>query len=358
MRAGVLLVAATLLQGASGTRVVPQPSTFASQVAALSEPGGYFDTDNLISNERSYLQVLPELERVKVRGGVYIGVGPDQNFSYIAAVRPTLAFIVDIRRDNLLLHLLFKALFGMSRTRVEYLALLLGRPVPPSLDAWRDQPVEKLIAYATTPADAKAVAGLRSRVDAAIAKMGLPLSRDDLATIDRYHRRFIEGGVWLQFQSFGRAPQRDYPKYGELLAETDSAGRQRNYLASEEAFQFVKSMHGQDAIIPVVGDLSGSSALVAIARLIDRRRERLSAFYASNVEDYLFRDGRFPKFVQNLGRIPHGDRSVVIRSVFWRGMPGGRPGDNSSSKIQLVDELLTAFAKGRIQGYGDLFVNR
>ena len=26
--------------------------------------------------------------------------------------------MIDIRRDNLLLHLLFKALFGMSRTRV------------------------------------------------------------------------------------------------------------------------------------------------------------------------------------------------------------------------------------------------
>src|SRR5438045_1426667 len=33
-------------------------SGFAAQVAELSEPGGYFDADNLISNERSYLQVM------------------------------------------------------------------------------------------------------------------------------------------------------------------------------------------------------------------------------------------------------------------------------------------------------------
>src|SRR3989442_2839045 len=76
---------------------------FAAQIASLSERGGYFDTDNLISNESSYLQVLPELRRRNVHGGAYLGVGPDQNFTYIAQVRPAAAVIVDIQRDNLLL---------------------------------------------------------------------------------------------------------------------------------------------------------------------------------------------------------------------------------------------------------------
>ena len=96
-------------------------SAFAKLVQRLSEPGGYFDSDNLISNETSYLHVLDGMRRLKVQGGAYIGVGPDQNFSYIAAVRPNIAFMIDIRRDNLLEHLLFKSLFAMSRNRVEYL---------------------------------------------------------------------------------------------------------------------------------------------------------------------------------------------------------------------------------------------
>src|SRR5215831_19252840 len=79
------------------------PTRFAAAIAQLSEPGGYFDTDNLISNESSYLQVLPELKQRNVRGGAYIGVGPDQNFSYIAEIRPSVAYLVDIRRDNVLL---------------------------------------------------------------------------------------------------------------------------------------------------------------------------------------------------------------------------------------------------------------
>ena len=80
---GVVVAALRALPGVDATVSQPAP-TFAASIAGLSEPGGYFDTDNLISNERSYLQVVPDLRRLSVRGGAYIGVGPDQNFSYIA----------------------------------------------------------------------------------------------------------------------------------------------------------------------------------------------------------------------------------------------------------------------------------
>ena len=92
--------------------------SFADEIARLSEPEGAFDTDNLISNERSYLEVVPALLASGASGGAYIGVGPDQNFSYIARIRPSVAYIIDIRRDNLLLHLLFKALFALAPDRV------------------------------------------------------------------------------------------------------------------------------------------------------------------------------------------------------------------------------------------------
>ena len=107
-------------------------TTFAGAVARLSEPGGYFDSDNLISNETSYLHVMTRLDALEVRGGAYIGVGPDQNYSYLAAIRPTVAYMLDIRRDNALQHLLYKALFARSNTRIEYLCHWLGRRVPPA----------------------------------------------------------------------------------------------------------------------------------------------------------------------------------------------------------------------------------
>src|SRR3984893_1054555 len=145
-----LLFATALVLFLTGAPSVGQngnASGFASRIAELSEPGGYFDTDNLISNEKSYLHVIPALRQGAVTGGAYIGVGPDQNFSYIARIRPAIAFIVDIRRDNLLLHLLFKALFAASRNRVEYLSLLTGRPVPDHIDSWRGSNIDQIVAY-------------------------------------------------------------------------------------------------------------------------------------------------------------------------------------------------------------------
>src|SRR5262245_60729277 len=89
----------------------PAPSAFGEAVRALSEPNGPFFSDNTISNETSYLQVATALAKHAKHDGAYIGVGPEQNFTYIALTRPKLAFIVDIRRQNMVLHLLYKAIF-------------------------------------------------------------------------------------------------------------------------------------------------------------------------------------------------------------------------------------------------------
>jgi hypothetical protein len=344
------------LMRAGGIVSVAQPaSTFATSVAALSEKGGYFDTDNLISNERSYLQVVPDLRRRGVRGGAYIGVGPDQNFSYIAEIRPSVAYIIDVRRDNLLLHLLFKALFEISETRIEYLGNLLGRQMPPAINGWRHAPIDRLAAYFDRTPENRDLASTRSkRIEDAIRRTGVPLTNEEMATIAAFHRRFVDEGLWLRFNSTGRPPQSYYPTYRDLLLETDAAGAQTNYLASEESFQFLKAMHRTHRIIPVVGDVSGPSALQAVGRDIAARGEQLSAFYVSNVEFYLFGQGSYPRFLTNLRGIPRGKTAVLIRSVFGRYSRTGRPGDASTSQLQQVDDLIGGFDDGRYRSYGEL----
>src|SRR6516165_178960 len=76
-------------------------------VSDYSEPSGNFNSENLVSNETNVQRLLPTVTRAAKPGGVYVGVGPEQNFTYIAATRPSAAFIVDIRRGNLTLHLLY-----------------------------------------------------------------------------------------------------------------------------------------------------------------------------------------------------------------------------------------------------------
>jgi hypothetical protein len=338
-----------------GSSAAQSPSAFAATVANLSERGGYFDTDNLISNERSYLQVVSDLKRRSVHGGAYIGVGPDQNFSYISEVRPTIAFIIDVRRDNLLLHLLFKALFELSETRIEYLAYLTGRPLPPALNGWRQAPIDRLVGYLDkTLASTNAITARQQRIEDALRRTGVPLSPEDLQTIAAFHRRFIDDGLSLRFNSTGRPPQLYYPTYRDLLLETDAAGNQANYLAAEDSFQFVKSLQSHDRIVPVVGDISGPTALQAVGRTIAARGERLSAFYVSNVEFYLFGQGAYARFVTNLRGIPRSKGAVLIRSVFGRYSSFGRPGDASQSQLHALDDLIGGVDGGRYRSYGEL----
>src|SRR6478672_11936229 len=101
----------------------------------ISEPGGFFRiADNFTSNEMEIGQVVTMLRDAHVRGGVYIGVGPEQNFSYIAAIHPEMAFIVDIRRQAAMQHLMFKAIFELAKDRADFISLLFSRPRPDELD--------------------------------------------------------------------------------------------------------------------------------------------------------------------------------------------------------------------------------
>src|ERR1043165_1084435 len=46
----------------------------------FSEAGGSFRSDNFVSNESAFQHVIPQLKKQIKPGGVYLGVGPDQNF--------------------------------------------------------------------------------------------------------------------------------------------------------------------------------------------------------------------------------------------------------------------------------------
>src|SRR5947207_4036362 len=105
---------------------------FWAMVDGFSEPGGTFASDNIISNEIAFQQVIPELQKAP-HEGVYLGVGPEQNFTYITALKPGMAFIIAIRRQNLLLHLMYKALAEISADRADFMSRLFARPAPAGL---------------------------------------------------------------------------------------------------------------------------------------------------------------------------------------------------------------------------------
>src|SRR5215467_10548366 len=148
IRRRILLVAATALFAFIGPLSVTSRTLIATEelpkqlsdeafwnlVTEFSESGGYFRSDNFVSNETTFQYVLKDLKKTKP-GGVYLGVGPDQNFTYIVALQPKMAIIFDIRRQNVMQHLMYKALIEMSTDRADFLSKLFSRKRPEKLDA-------------------------------------------------------------------------------------------------------------------------------------------------------------------------------------------------------------------------------
>jgi hypothetical protein len=330
---------------------------FAALSVRLSEPGGYFDSDNLISNETSYLHVIGKLRELGIKGGVYIGVGPDQSFSYIAKIRPKMAIIIDIRKDNLLQHLLFKALFARSRNRIEYLCTFLGKPFPKTR-GWDARNVKDMVEYIdSTASDPKLFENTSREVRNQIQKYGISLTQSDLETITKIQRAFFSAGLDIKYSSYHRPPRSIYPPYRELLLETDLEGQQQSYFNSEDDFQFVKKLEDQDMIVPVVGDLSGPQAMKAIGQYVAEIKEHVSAFYVSNVEFYLNRQSTYDKFVENLKSFPIDNRSLIIRSYFnyyAPAHPQAEPNHFSTQLLERIDDLVKQCASGECESYNDI----
>jgi hypothetical protein len=330
-------------------------SVFVARVHRLSEPGGYFDTDNLISNEDSYLHVLGGMRRIEVTGGAFIGVGPDQSFSYIAQVRPSIAFLMDVRRDNLIQHLWFKALFTLAETRLEYLSLMFGKALPEDPQAWVEASPEEVVAQLESGTVLEHDAGaIRGRVRETVQSFGMGLSDEDMEMLDFIHLSFIRGGVRLKFTSYGRAPNPYYPSYRDLLLSTDLTGRKGNYLAREDDYRFVRSLQLANLVVPVVGDLAGDHALKAIGDEVRAMGEVVTVFYTSNVEFYLFEDGTFERFARNVATLPRNPSSVVIRSVFRRKHAQSQPGFLSTQLLQRIDRLVGEWEAGNLRSYFEL----
>jgi hypothetical protein len=328
---------------------------FGRYVEQWSEMEGYFDSDNFISNETSYLHVIDQLQRQVKSGGVYLGVGPDQNFSYIVHTRPALAIITDIRRQNMLEHLWYKALFAMASNRVEYLSLLVSRePARAKADASLEQILQAV--NASTTNEKLFQRNLASVKNLLADKYRLKLSSADLAKIEYVYRTFWREGLELRFSSIGRNNSLNYPTLEEMLLETDRLGRQQSYVSSEERFQQLKKFEAENRLIPIVGDFAGPLALKAVGAFLKENGLRVSMFYTSNVEFYLFSSPAWPRFVANLRSIPLANDAILIRAYFGNGRrhPLNMPGHRSTSVIKPVVPFLADFDARRIDEYWDI----
>lgn len=300
----------------------------------FSEPNGFFRSDNLLSNEIWLQRVIPDLNRIVATPSVYMGVGPEQNFTYIAALRPKMAFIVDVRRGNFDLQMMYKALFELSSDRADFIAKLFSRKRPDGLDK-STSALEMFAAFRTAESnEAVYKDNLKAIEDHLTKKHRFDLSPDDLEGIEYVYHAFFFFGPGLSYSSTGGFGGRYQPTYADLMVATDEAGQPRSYLATEESFAFLKDLETRNMLVPVVGNFAGPKAIRSIGEYVKSKGATVSAFYLSNVEQYLQQDHIWSNFCRNVATLPLDPSSTFIRSV--RGGGGFGPGMGLNSILGTI----------------------
>ena len=335
---------------------------FWSLVSDISEPGGYFRiSDNFTSNEMEVGAVSTMLRAATIRGGAYIGVGPEQNFSYIAAVRPAVAFVIDIRRQAVVQHLMFKALFELSKDRADFISLTFSKPRPALADTTRN--IEDIWrGYFDVATDTAMARRNYQRVfDHLTRTRGFRMTPEEIESLKWVWGAFTQYGPSINTQAAqggggGRGANRG--NFVTLTAQAlDTTGLPQSFLSSEDNFRYVKSLHEKNLIIPVSGDFAGPKALRGIAAWLTKQNTTVSAFYVSNVEQYLFMDGKESAFYANVATLPTTATSVFIRPYSLRtpsnGGFGGSVNYGPVRPLCPIAEYLKAFEQGKVRGNAD-----
>src|SRR3954470_5622047 len=197
-----LIAVAALSSSAAAQSTIPQrlsDAEFWQLISDVSEPGGYFRSDNFLSNEMGFQHPIPELKRTTSPGGVYLGVGPEQNFTYIVALQPKMAVIFDIRRQNMVQHLMYKALFEMSVDRADFLSKLFSRTRPAALDS-TSTPTALFDAFIAAPPDSIAYVRNLSAIREWWTKThGFLLSAQDSSSLDYVYSAFYQAGPLINY---------------------------------------------------------------------------------------------------------------------------------------------------------------
>ena len=331
---------------------------FWRMIVDFSEPEGLFRSDNFVSNETTYQEVIPELKKRASPDGVYLGVGPDQNFTYIAALRPRMAFIIDVRRQNMIQHLLYKVLIEGSADRGDFLSRLFSRPRPAGLeessppkvlfDAYRDVPGDEVLFQRN----------LQDVEERLVEEHGFPLTPEDLRSLEYVYRAFFAEGPDLRYSFPRQQSPRWFPTYAELLTATDRSGLNHSYLTDEPSFRTLREFQRNNLLIPVVGDFGGDKAIRAVGRYLTDHMATVNYFYTSNVEQYLFQSDAWRRYYSSVAALPVNDNSTFIRAYFDAGFlyPPGivTPDLHSVQRLDSIPGLVSAFGAGQLGTYQEV----
>ena len=265
---------------------------FWSLSSELSEADGFFRSDNLLSNEvwlpardpgaDAHGQARPRLPRASARS---------RTSPTSPRCKPAMAFIVDIRRGNLQLHLMYKALFELSADRAEFVSRLFSSKRPDGLDAEIDsarrssrrsrtvEPSEAL--YNDEPARRFRTTWSKTHGFALVERR----SQGHRIRLQRVLLVRTEHPVLRRPGGRGGRSAADVRRSDDC--DRRWQGQSRSYLASEENFAFLKELEARTCSSRSSATSPVRRRFAPSASTLKEHGATVSAFYLSNVEQYL-----------------------------------------------------------------------
>ncbi len=379
--AGIAIIATVILRAFSMPAVSPadtlpaqlSDAEFWKLVTEFSEPNGPYPYENYVGNEVMLQRVIPAARKHVKPGGVYIGVGPEQNFTYASALEAKMAFVVDIRRQNMLELLVYKAIFELADNRADFLSRLFSRKQPPNLDA-KTNAAALMAAYKAARPDAEYQQANIKLIKGVFSRHGFNMSDEDMRTIERVHAVFYRAGPAIDYTfeatELPPRPAAGFPSFERMMIATDgdcgspcltsyslppAPGRNWSFLATEENFQYIRSMQRKNLFIPLVGDFAGPSTIRKIGEYLKSHGASVSVFYASNVEYYL-NNKQQHDFYANVLALPTDSSSVFLRFITGTGsaMPWWNARIGNTSVVSPISDLRSTPAKDQFPSYLDL----
>ncbi|WP_422772381.1 hypothetical protein ACN28C_04875 [Plantactinospora sp. WMMC1484] len=247
------------------------------------EPSNY-RLDCFVTNELAYNDVLTRCWPTGTTGG-YVGVGPCQNLTYVGALRPRCAVIVDSRLDNVLLHLIFKLIMERATNPVEYLATLLSRQIgAPSPGQGPDFLIS---AVEAGPASAELFdANLKWLTTELSGRW--PLTEMHQARVAALYEEFFRRQLDITNVDAPTAANLDEaPTLREVIRARTSRGVNLHFLTDSDRYDYVRQMHLDGRIIPILGNVGTAETVDRVNELLRTHDEALATLYVSNVEEHV-----------------------------------------------------------------------
>lgn len=195
------------------------------------------------------------------RGGVFVGVGSDQNYVMAGWARPELLVLMDFDQVVVNLHRVYRLFFLQAKDVTEFMSL------------WAERNEKQVVAL----------------IEAA------------------HPEPQVRAGL---FQAY-RIARYSVMRRLKFVHTVYAVHNVQSFVDDPEQFRFIQDLYKQNRVVILRGDLTKGGALTGIANAASSVGAKIRVLYLSNAERYFtYTDG----FKKSMLALPMDDRSLVLRT--------------------------------------------